>query len=85
MRRTSICLDEEQAARLDRLAEQEGISRAELIRRLIDRALCGDDASRAADLIAIEKSFGTARDLESPSRRADDREERHAQIWRAER
>jgi metal-responsive CopG/Arc/MetJ family transcriptional regulator len=68
MRRTNIYLDEEQTATLDRLAEQEGISRAELIRRLIDRALTGDDASRAADLAAIEDSFGTVRDLESASR-----------------
>jgi metal-responsive CopG/Arc/MetJ family transcriptional regulator len=85
MRRTNIYLDEEQTATLDRLAEQEGISRAELIRRLIDRALTGDDASRAADLAAIEDSFGTVRDLESASRRADDREEHLARIWRRER
>jgi len=85
MRRTNIYLDEEQTASLDRLAEQEGISRAELIRRLIDRALTGDDASRAADLAAIEDSFGTVRDLESASRRAGDREEHLARIWLRER
>jgi hypothetical protein len=81
MRRTNIYLDEEQTASLDRLAEQEGVSRAELIRRLIDRALTGDDASRAADIAAIEDSFGTVSDLESTSRRAGDREEHLARIW----
>jgi hypothetical protein len=84
MRRTNIYLDEEQTASLDRLAEQEGISRAELIRRLIDRALTGDDASRAADLVAIEESFGTVGDLESALREAGDREEHLARIWRRE-
>jgi hypothetical protein len=84
MRRTNIYLDEEQTASLDRLAEQEGISRAELIRRLIDRALTGDDASRAADVAAIEESFGTVGDLESALREAGDREEHLARIWRRE-
>jgi metal-responsive CopG/Arc/MetJ family transcriptional regulator len=84
MRRTNIYLDEEQTASLDRLAEQEGISRAELIRRLIDRALTGDDASRAADVAAIEESFGTVGDLESALRGAGDREEHLARIWRRE-
>jgi len=85
MRRTNIYLDEEQTASLDRLAEQEGISRAELIRRLIDRALTGDDASRAADIAAIEHSFGTFRDLEYASRGPGDREEHLDRIWRRER
>lgn len=85
MRRTNIYLNEEQTASLDRLAEQEGISRAELIRRLIDRVLTGDDASRDADIAAIEDSFGTVRDLETASRRAGDREEHLARIWRRER
>jgi metal-responsive CopG/Arc/MetJ family transcriptional regulator len=84
MRRTNIYLDEQQTASLDRLAGQEGISRAELIRRLIDRALTGDDASRTADIAAIEDSFGTARDLEYASRGAGDREQHLARIWRRE-
>lgn len=85
IRRTNIYLDEEQTASLDRLAAQEGISRAELIRRLIDRALTGNDVSRAADLAAIEDSFGTVRDLEYASRGTGDREEHLARIWRRER
>lgn len=85
MRRTNIYLDEAQTASLDQLAEQEGISRAELIRRLIDRALTGDDVSRAADLAAIEDSFGTVRDLDSTSRGAGEREEHLARIWRRDR
>lgn len=39
MKRTNIYLDEEQTASLDKLAAQEGVSRAELIRLLLNRAL----------------------------------------------
>ena len=53
MKRTNIYLDEEQTESLDRLAEQEGVSRAELIRRLIDGALTGSDASRGEDLAVV--------------------------------
>jgi Ribbon-helix-helix protein, copG family len=51
-----------QTAALDRLAEQEGVSRAELIRRLLDRVLPNTDESLAPDLEAIEASFGALRD-----------------------
>ncbi|EPZ64395.1 hypothetical protein TBKG_03727 [Mycobacterium tuberculosis '98-R604 INH-RIF-EM'] len=53
MKRTNIYLDEEQTASLDKLAAQEGVSRAELIRLLLNRALttAGDDL--ASDLQAI--------------------------------
>jgi metal-responsive CopG/Arc/MetJ family transcriptional regulator len=85
MRRTNIYLDEDQTASLDRLAEQEGVSRAELIRRLIDRALTGAEASRTADLAAIEESFGAVPDLESLSRRPADREEHLERVWHDER
>jgi hypothetical protein len=84
MRRTNIYLDEQQTASLDRLAHQEHVSRAELIRRLIDRALTGADASRGvdADLAVIEDSFGAMRDLQPPVRRPDGREQHLAEIWR---
>lgn len=84
MRRTNIYLDEEQTASLDLLAQQEGTSRAELIRRLIDRALTGVDESGsvAADLAAINDSCGVLRGLEPASRQPDDREEHLAEMWR---
>ncbi|KBB45288.1 antitoxin VapB10 [Mycobacterium tuberculosis M1914] len=64
MKRTNIYLDEEQTASLDKLAAQEGVSRAELIRLLLNRALttAGDDL--ASDLQAINDSFGTLRHLD---------------------
>ncbi|HTY29032.1 MAG TPA: CopG family transcriptional regulator [Mycobacterium sp.] len=82
MKRTNIYLDEEQSASLDRLAHQEGVSRAEVIRRLLDRALSGDDTSRAEDLSALEDSFGSAHDVVPASRGRGDREEHLAEVWR---
>lgn len=82
MRRTNIYLDEQLTATLDRLAEQEGVSRAELIRRLLNRALASADESLASDLAAIDDSFGALRDIDVPVRRPTGREEHLARIWR---
>ena len=66
MKRTAIYLAESQAAALDQVAKAEGISRAELIRTLIDQAIGGHPgADLAADLAAIESSFGVL-DSNSP-------------------
>jgi hypothetical protein len=83
MRRTNIYLDEQQTASLDRLAEQEGVSRAELIRQLLNRALGGGDDNLASDLKAIDDSFGTLRDVDLPERRPGGREEHLARVWRS--
>lgn len=83
MRRTNIYLDDEQTASLDRLAEQEGVSRAELIRQLLNRSLAGADDNLASDLQAIEDSFGTLRDLDVSGRSPGDREEHLSQMWRS--
>ena len=48
MKRTNIYLAEGQAAALDRVAQAAGVSRAELIRELIDRAIGGHPG---ADLV----------------------------------
>lgn len=74
MKRTNIYLAEGQAAALDRVAEAEGVSRAEVIRGLIDRAIGGQvGADLAADLAAIEGSFGMLADEETFSRGRDER------------
>ncbi|WP_326546492.1 CopG family transcriptional regulator [Mycolicibacterium sp. ND9-15] len=82
MKRTNIYLDEEQTASLDRLAEQQGTSRAELIRQLLDRALNNADDDLPADLKAIDDSFGVLRDVEVPDRRPGSREEHLQRMWR---
>jgi len=82
MRRTNIYLGEEQTAALDRLAKQEGISRAELIRQLLDRVLANADDSLAADLCAIDDSFGALADIDVPARGHGAREEHLGRIWR---
>ena len=58
----------------DRVAEAEGVSRAELIRALIDRAIGGHPgADLAADLAAIEASFGILAGQDAFSRTRDQR------------
>ncbi|HMR47811.1 MAG TPA: CopG family transcriptional regulator [Arachnia sp.] len=81
MQRTNIYLEERQTAALDRLAGDEGISRAELIRRLIDRALGDSSDDRTADLDAIEASFGKIRTIEHAPRETDDRDRHLASLW----
>ena len=61
MRRTNIYLEERQTRALDRLADAEGTSRAEIIRRLIDRALDTGADRRNLLLAAIDASYATAR------------------------
>jgi hypothetical protein len=74
MKRTNIYLAEGQAAALDRAAEAEGVSRAELIRGLIDRAIGGHPgADLTADLAAINSSFGVLAGQEEFSRARDER------------
>jgi CopG-like RHH_1 or ribbon-helix-helix domain, RHH_5 len=74
MKRTNIYLAEGQAEALDRVAEAEGVSRAELIRVLIDRAIGGQPGSDlAADLAAIEGSFGVLAGQDPFAREPDER------------
>jgi hypothetical protein len=59
MNRTNIYLTDEQRRRLDARARAEGVSRAELIRSMLDRALDeGGSELLDADLAAIDDSFG---------------------------
>lgn len=77
MKRTNIYLAEGQAAALDRVAKAEGVSRAELIRELIDRAIGGNPgADLAADVAAIDESFGILTGDEVFARSRDERMER---------
>jgi hypothetical protein len=74
MNRTNIYLDEEQARSLDEIARAQGISRAALIRRLIDRGLSQGDSNVESDLAAIEASFDVLSGEETfPERGADQR------------
>jgi metal-responsive CopG/Arc/MetJ family transcriptional regulator len=82
MTRTNIYLEDRQTAMLDRLASQEGVSRAEVIRRLLDRALAGRDDDLAADLAAIDESFGVLEDADMPARGGGERAEHLAHMWR---
>jgi len=74
MNRTNIYLEEEQARSLDEAARAQGISRAALIRRLINRGLDQSDGDLESDLAAIEGSFNIlAGEEEFLERGADER------------
>jgi hypothetical protein len=74
MKRTNIYLAEGQAAALDRAAQAAGVSRAELIRELIDRAIGGHPgADLIADLAAIDGSFGILAGGDALTRGRDER------------
>ena len=74
MKRTNVYLAEGQAAALDRVAQAAGVSRAELIRELIDRSIGGHPgADLTADLAAIDESFGILAGEEIPGRMRDER------------
>lgn len=74
MQRTNIYLEDRQTVALDRLAADEGVSRAELIRRIIDRALQGGDGDVVADLARLDVAFGGVVEIELPERGVDSRE-----------
>ena len=76
MKRTNIYLGEDQSAALDAMARAQGRSRAEVIRKLIDRELSGS-ADLDADLIAIDGSFGVLSDDDAFLERGPDERAAH--------
>ena len=82
MHRTNIYLDDRQVGLLDRIASDEGVSRAELIRRFIDRVLAGADDTLERDLAAIDASFGALANIEYDDRGPGDREAHLTAMWR---
>jgi metal-responsive CopG/Arc/MetJ family transcriptional regulator len=75
--RTNIYLDEEQARSLDEAARAQGISRAALIRRLIDRGLNQTDGGLESDLAAIKASFDVLSNDDDFLARGVDERSRH--------
>ena len=67
--RTQVYLTDEQRRRIDELASAEGVTMAEIIRRAVDGYLEDQPDSRAA----LAATFGSAPDLEIPSRDEWDR------------
>jgi predicted DNA-binding protein len=62
--RTQIYLTEEQRSRIDRAAEAEGVTMAELIRRAVDQYLAHDSDPTAA----LASTFGANPAADAPSR-----------------
>lgn len=82
MHRTNIYLDEAQTRALHGLAADEGTSSAEIIGRLLTRALAGAHADGPADIDAIENSFGALNDVEGAARGEDGRSAHLDRLWR---
>lgn len=76
MRRTTVYLREAQRAALAEVSRSRGISRAKLIRELIDSGISkASQADLGADLAAIEESFAVLEDGdEFVARGPDDRD-----------
>lgn len=83
MKRTNIYLDEEQTVLLNRMAADHGVPRAELVRKLLDRALHGRDGDAAADLAAIEGSFGALSDFDADARGDGERGAHLDRMWQS--
>lgn len=83
MRRTNIYLSDEQLERLDARAREAGVSRAELIRELLDAGLRGEAGDRLeADLAAITDAYGTLGGSVEDVDRSDGAREAHlARLW----
>jgi predicted DNA-binding protein len=68
--RTQVYLTEEQRQRIDALAEAEGVTMAEIVRRALDVYL-GDEVPDPE--LALATTFGAAPDATMPSRDEWDR------------
>lgn len=77
MHRTNIYLTDAQRGALAARASSDGTTVAELVRRLIDRALADEGDDVAADVAAIDGSFGALRDVQIDLDRADGERARH--------
>lgn len=65
------------------MAQAEGVSRAEIIRRLLDRVLDGPDESRLTLLAAIDASAGAAADITALERGTSGRDRHLDRVWNA--
>lgn len=68
--RTQVYLTEEQRQRIDALAEAEGVTMAEIVRRALTFYLEGEAPDPT---VALAATFGTAPDATVPSRDGWDR------------
>lgn len=71
MHRTNIYLSDDQRDALDERARAEGMSRAELVRQLVDRGLARVSDPSGSHLAAIIDSFGALGDEEFVLDRGD--------------
>ena len=82
MQRTNIYLGEDQIAALDLLAQNDGVPRAEVVRRLIDQGIAGRQSTVIDRRKAIQSAFGACPDFEVPDRSPAGHRQAHLdQLW----
>jgi len=77
MKRTNIYLGEGQTAALNQWSQGAGVSRAELVRRLIDQGIGVETSDLDSDLRAISESFAAFAGERGRWRRGRGGRERH--------
>jgi hypothetical protein len=83
MKRTNIYLQDTQSTTLDQMSQIQGISKAELVRRLVDRGIDGIEKDTLdSDLAAISESFGAIATAAPVSSRGPDQRQRHLDLIR---
>lgn len=84
MHRTNIYLEERQTTALDAVARRQGVTRAEVVRRMIDEGLEAVVGDLADDLAVIDASFGVLADAGALplERGTGSRDEHLARLWR---
>lgn len=68
--RTQVYLTESQRRRIDEIAQADGVTLAEIVRRALDRFLIDEIADPTS---ALKATFGASSDAEAPSRDGWDR------------
>ena len=83
MQRTNIYLEERQTVALDAFARRAGVTRAEIVRRLIDRGLEAESRILEDDIEAIEGSFGalSKEQVDVAPRSGGSREDHLDRLW----
>ena len=81
MRRTNIYLDEATITHLDRLANAQGSSRAEIVRRMVHVGLANHDRDEQHDLRELDRTFGIARGIQFHRQGESAREAHLDEMW----
>ena len=81
MRRTNIYLDDATITHLDHLANAQGVSRAEVVREMIQAGLANQVRDEQHDIRQLDLTFGIARDIQFHREGNSARETHLDEMW----